>query len=640
MDLGGFEAKVAAAREILKGLKQDITDTISIRYDGSALKAIAADAERLSGLSDKNLRIKLDMVDGSRTWTELVAIEREMDALNGKTAHLKVDVDQGSMSLLSRLLGGGGGLRGLLAGFPAIGALPAGAGGVGAIGAIAAAAAAALPVIAMLASGFVAAGAGAVAFGAMAKPAIANVQTAYTQLKTAQDAYAKAAYVESIDPTKAHATALKNAGDALKYYQQQVHALGPAGASAVQAIQNLISKGGQLQTAFQPTATKVFGAGLKAIYDLLPAALPMAQQFGNALAGLLTQFDKFANSASFKSWLSSFTKLIGPSATAIGQGIGQVAIQVGKLMTIFSGKDVASAIHTTFNIITGALIGLRYLINGIRSGWDQLSASMKSEGKAIGIDLHAVASAFDSVRHGFAGIGHDIAADFDQARRAVAVAAHDIAHAFDTVRGEIASKFASAATWLVRAGTDIVHGLESGAKAAWGAVASWFGSIGGHIKGFFSAAGSWLVAAGKAILQGLLSGLESMAGTVLGWVENFAKSVMSKFASILHLHSPSRVFYGYGVNIAEGLAQGMAAGAGRVQAAAGMLAAVASGGGGYAGRDWYTQGAPGVATAGGGVIEVHSHVHLDGREIHASVSRQAVQSQRRTGQTGMVKRTR
>ena len=50
--------------------------------------------------------------------------------------------------------------------------------------------------------------------------------------------------------------------------------------------------------------------------------------------------------------------------------------------------------------------------------------------------------------------------------------------------------------------------------------------------------------------------------------------------------------------------------------------------------------AGGHAGTGGGDIVIHNVIQLDGRELHASVSRHAVQSQRRTGQTGMVKRTR
>jgi hypothetical protein len=36
------------------------------------------------------------------------------------------------------------------------------------------------------------------------------------------------------------------------------------------------------------------------------------------------------------------------------------------------------------------------------------------------------------------------------------------------------------------------------------------------------------------------------------------------------------------------------------------------------------------------VIEVHSHVHLDGRELFTSVERQSVANQRRTGHAGVA----
>lgn len=45
-------------------------------------------------------------------------------------------------------------------------------------------------------------------------------------------------------------------------------------------------------------------------------------------------------------------------------------------------------------------------------------------------------------------------------------------------------------------------------------------------------------------------------------------------------------------------------------------------------------------TIGDGVIEVHSHVHLDGKEIFKTVQRESVGTQRRTGTNGLSKRTR
>jgi hypothetical protein len=45
-------------------------------------------------------------------------------------------------------------------------------------------------------------------------------------------------------------------------------------------------------------------------------------------------------------------------------------------------------------------------------------------------------------------------------------------------------------------------------------------------------------------------------------------------------------------------------------------------------------------TIGDGVIEVHSHVHLDGKEIFKTVQRESVGAQRRTGTNGLSKRTR
>jgi hypothetical protein len=48
----------------------------------------------------------------------------------------------------------------------------------------------------------------------------------------------------------------------------------------------------------------------------------------------------------------------------------------------------------------------------------------------------------------------------------------------------------------------------------------------------------------------------------------------------------------------------------------------------------------GYANGAGVGGEQHIHLYIDGKEIHAAVSKQSVQAQRRTGHNGMTKRTR
>ncbi|AOJ06385.1 phage tail tape measure protein [Burkholderia mayonis] len=62
---------------------------------------------------------------------------------------------------------------------------------------------------------------------------------------------------------------------------------------------------------------------------------------------------------------------------------------------------------------------------------------------------------------------------------------------------------------------------------------------------------------GREIVEGLLNGLNARFGAAKAAVVGFAGSMKSWFASVLGIHSPSRVFMGYGDNIAQGAALGI-----------------------------------------------------------------------------------
>ncbi|MYR05306.1 hypothetical protein GTV32_02760 [Gordonia sp. SID5947] len=64
-----------------------------------------------------------------------------------------------------------------------------------------------------------------------------------------------------------------------------------------------------------------------------------------------------------------------------------------------------------------------------------------------------------------------------------------------------------------------------------------------------------LTAIGAQIMQGLLNGLKSVP--VLGTVISIAGGIKNAFKSVLGIHSPSKVFHGYGMNIVQGLTNGL-----------------------------------------------------------------------------------
>jgi SLT domain-containing protein len=180
--------------------------------------------------------------------------------------------------------------------------------------------------------------------------------------------------------------------------------------------------------------------------------------------------------------------------------------------------------------------------------------------------FHDLAGWFDRGRHDVAGIWnltwHDTIGrlnnGINQAGRLFGGWEHDIAHWFDTARHDIA------AAWdLIWAGT--VSRVSRGIAD----VTGWFKTLPGKIRGAFFGLGADLWGIGKRILGDMLTGLKQAAGPVVSWLGGFAHGVVGIFKKIWGWFSPSSVMFEGGRSLMEGLAAGIRAHAGKVQAAAG-----------------------------------------------------------------------
>lgn len=108
-------------------------------------------------------------------------------------------------------------------------------------------------------------------------------------------------------------------------------------------------------------------------------------------------------------------------------------------------------------------------------------------------------------------------------------------------------------------------------------VIRWFRDLPGRIKGALAGAGSWLLDTGRNIVQGLMNGMGSMAGKIGSWfLDRIPGWIREPFKKALGIHSPSRVFAGYGRNIGEGLIQGVRSMRGAVQESTQGLAGAAA----------------------------------------------------------------
>lgn len=108
---------------------------------------------------------------------------------------------------------------------------------------------------------------------------------------------------------------------------------------------------------------------------------------------------------------------------------------------------------------------------------------------------------------------------------------------------------------------------------------NWVKSLPGRVRSALAGAGRWLVGAGKDLLRGFWNGVNSMGGWLMGQIKGLISRVVpGPVKKILGIASPSKLFAGYGEDVAEGLALGMERSSGLVASAAGTLAAAAEGG--------------------------------------------------------------
>ena len=344
-DFRGFHEKIRAE---LAGMDGDFAKA----GDRAGAKFAGAFSDRLRASFAKLPKATINAdADTAKAKAELDETART------RTAKVKVDVDQSALSKLGSLfskappgfsgIGGSGFLSGpaLLAIVPAVEAL--------------------LVELTGLASGFAAAGAGAGAFALLALPAFKSVSGAYQQVNKDQQAY-----------NRALTTTAKN--DALKHLKSDLAGLDPAERDAVRGIQGLVGTYHQMAKAFEPEAFKVFNAGLKLANTLLPSVTPFAKTFADVLTSLLGKADKFAQSKGFKDWLNQFHGIEGPALTAIGNGIGKIAISAGKLLTVMSSKDVVNAINIAFGIIDAGIRIVSYSVKNLMKNWDQLQSAFRT----------------------------------------------------------------------------------------------------------------------------------------------------------------------------------------------------------------------------------------------------------------------
>ena len=126
--------------------------------------------------------------------------------------------------------------------------------------------------------------------------------------------------------------------------------------------------------------------------------------------------------------------------------------------------------------------------------------------------------------------------------------------------------------WIVDAFRDARDRLRSALNSIRENFLDWWENV----QAFFRGIPAQMLGFGKDIITGLMDGVKSMMTGAVDAVKGVGEGIISGFKYLLGIQSPSRVFFEFGQDIGQGLADGMDASQPVVEAAVSRLADVAA----------------------------------------------------------------
>ena len=290
----------------------------------------------------------------------------------------------------------------------------------------------------------------------------------------------------------------------------------------------------------------------------------IATKIGNAFLPVITSFVENITPViySITEWVETNPQLMEWVLT-IGGGIGVV---VGGLLTLHSAFSFVSAGllpfikvgkflggflgNFLFSAISKLSLGLGYLIGYVIKGAMMFGKAILMMSRAlltnpIGLLITGIAVAAYLIYDNWEKIGPWFS------------------ELWQTVSGAFSSAWASITNFCSEAWTNISNFFTSGIGNITATILDW--SPLGLFQQVFSTVLSWFGIDvpskfsdfGKNMIDGLVNGIKNAWEGAKQIVSDLGEGIKGWFAEKLGIHSPSRVFKGYGVNVVEGLAIGM-----------------------------------------------------------------------------------
>lgn len=322
------------------------------------------------------------------------------------------------------------------------------------------------------------------------------------------------------------------------------------------AIQNLVSA---FQTGIQPVLQVlgdiITGSIIPAFQSMAAQAGPLFTQLGQTINVVAQQIGPILQGVA--DVIRNVWGFIGPFVMSTLQGI------FGNVVGIFTG--IFTVIQGVVNLISAIFRGdwaaawaaLGQIVSGaVQAVWNFVQLWIVGRiTAAIGPFLGWLRGIFGSAWGAVSGLVKNAVTGISQVIGWMIVGIRGIiTSGLNTVRGIFTSVFNGVVSFLRGVWSNIVNGVSG----MIGNVVRFFGGLLGKITGAIGNAGRALWDVGRQIIQGLIDGIGSMMGAIGRAILSLVPGpIVGVFKSLLGIHSPSRVFRGFGVNIGEGLVLGI-----------------------------------------------------------------------------------
>lgn len=307
-------------------------------------------------------------------------------------------------------------------------------------------------------------------------------------------------------------------------------------------VETFISQLSNMAIQLMPSVTQIVRMLGQTLTTLAPIIGQVIAQLAPLILSLITQLAPIITNL--------ITSILPPLVSIFGQIVGAIGPLVTILMAVLIPiiQALMPVVVTVFgviaNVITAAMQivqGIIQVVTGLISGnWSQV---------------------WEGIQNVFGGIWNTI----------VALVGGALAIVWSVIQSGLNLVFSFIGSVLGNIGkffADTWRNVTRGVSDFIGGVGKFFEGLPDAIMGALKGAGTWLYDAGKNIVEGLFNGIKSLAGTIGNFFLSLLPGwIVEPFKIALGIHSPSRVFAGFGTNIGQGLINGIDGMTGKIESA-------------------------------------------------------------------------